>query len=188
MAGDGAHEGGASSAARRLADLPHADFVRIMQHVVEYLDRANDEGLSLCARAFRDAIAGGATRAAFGKLPPRGPRGGSHGRSEAVRQAPELLAAMRRKLELDGHSNAEAARLLREFILKYWRSDLFEKCQRVGNYPDPDTPHYWAHDLILNGAVIHAGDLIGEERIARHLSQGRETPDCLSDSKTHSGG
>ena len=116
MAGDLVHEGGAVSAARRLADLPHADFVRIMQHVVEYLDRANDAGLSLCARDLRDVIAQGATRAAFGKLPPKAPRGGSHGRGPAVEQAPELLTAMRRQLELDGHSNAEAARLLREFL------------------------------------------------------------------------
>lgn len=171
MAGDLAHEGGASSAAQRVADLAHGRFVQVLQRAADCLDKAEDEDLSLLARDLRDVIAEGATRAAFGKLPPKAPRGGSHGRGPAVRQAPELLTAMRRQLELDGHSNAEAARLLREFIVNYWRSDLFAKCRHVGNYPDPNTPHYLAHHLILNGAVIHAGDLIGEERIARHLSR-----------------
>lgn len=178
----------AGDEARRLADLPHADFVRTMQRVVEYLDRANDEGLALCARSFRDAIAGGATRAAFGKLPPKAPRGGSHGRGPAVEQAPELLSAMRRQLELDGHSNAEAARLLREFLSDYWNGPVFAKCRKLGIYPNPSSPHYHAHYLIETGAVIHAGDLIGEERIARHLSRGSENANCLSDRKTNLGG
>lgn len=176
MAGDGPQEGGARRAAQRLADLRHADFVERTLRLAAVAEVSGQDGLELWAAALREFVAQGATRSALASLTPRAPRGGSHGRGPAVRRAPDLLTAMRRQLELEDQSYAEAARRLREFIVNYWRSPLFEKCQRVGNYPDPNTPHYQAHDLILNGGVIYAGDVIGEERIARHLSQGSETP------------
>lgn len=176
--------GARERAAQRLADLRHAEFVERTLRLAAVADASGEDGLGLWAAALREFVAQGATRGALATLTPKAPRGGAHGRSPAVERAPELLAAMRRKLELEDQSHAEAARQLRNFIVDYWRSDLFAKCQRVGSYPDPDTPHYQAHDLILSDGIIYAGDVIGEERIARHLSRGSETPNCLSDGET----
>lgn len=136
---------------------------------------AQQPELAPLAERLRAWLAAGATRRAAAELIPPAPRGGSHGRGDALRMAIAVLRKLRR--QHFGHcSNRQAAEYLRRAVLEY-QAGAFRKNREAGIFPVSDL-EYWAHRFLLSGALHRAGKLIEAETIARYL--GDENSDQMN--------
>jgi|GEM_PF-2541768 len=152
-----------------LSDLPHDEATARMRAAAAVLEDHGDPMVQAVGRELAGWVEGGATRRAWAEIMPPAPRGGDHGRGEALRAAIPVLRKVRRE-HFPGASNRQAAEYIRASIEEYAAAE-YSKNRAIGKFPDSSTVEYWWHYFISSGALYRAGKLIEAETIARHLGE-----------------